>query len=117
MRNTTTKSLVASALITAVAGASAQTYVNFEGKQTNLIRVSADGTRLFAVNTSDARVSVFDLGDFGNPRRIAEILVGVEPVSVNPRSTDEVWVVNEVSDSVSVVSVSKKIVTATLRVK
>ena len=93
------------------------TFVNFEGKQTNPIRVSADGTRLFAVNTPDARVSVFDLGDPANPRRIAEIPVGLEPVSVNPRSSDEAWVVNEVSDSVSVVSVSKGIVTATLRVK
>src|SRR5205085_5679913 len=32
-------------------------YVNFEGKQTSPIRLSADGTRLFAVNTPDARVS------------------------------------------------------------
>jgi YVTN family beta-propeller protein len=117
MRNTVTKNLVAGALITAVAGASAQNYVNFEGKQTNPIRVSADGTRLFAVNTPDARVSVFDLGDPANPRRVGEIPVGLEPVSVNPRSNDEVWVVNEVSDSLSVVSVSKGTVTATLRSK
>jgi DNA-binding beta-propeller fold protein YncE len=117
MRNTTAKNLVMSALISAVTGAGAQNYVNFEGKQTNPIRVSADGARLFAANTPDTRVSVFDLGDPANPRRIAEIPVGLEPVSVNPRSSDEVWVVNEVSDSVSVVSVPKGIVTATMRVK
>ncbi|MBX3744765.1 MAG: beta-propeller fold lactonase family protein [Verrucomicrobiae bacterium] len=97
--------------------APAQEFVNFEGKQTNPIRLSADGTRLFAVNTPDARVSVFDLTHPATPRLIAEIPVGIEPVSVHPRSNDEVWVVNEVSDSVSVVSVSRGMVVATLRVR
>ena len=50
-------------------------FVNFEGAQTNPIRISADGTRLFAVNTPNGTVSVFDLhnafqssADRGNPR-------------------------------------------------
>src|SRR2546421_5204904 len=93
------------------------TYINFEGKQTNPIRLSPDGTRLFAVNTPDARLSVFDVTQPSNPRLIAEIPVGVEPVSVNPRNNDEVWVVNEVSDSISVVSVSQRMVTDTIYVK
>src|SRR5215471_3354105 len=93
------------------------TYVNFEGKQTSPIRLSPDGTRLFAVNTPDARLSVFDITQPSNPRLIAEIPVGVEPVSVNPRSNDEVWVVNEVSDTISIVSVSQRIVVDTLYVK
>ncbi len=92
-------------------------YVNFEAKQTSPVRLSADGTRLFAVNTPDARLSVFDVTQASNPRLIAEIPVGVEPVSVNPRTADEVWVVNEVSDSVSIVSVSQRMVTDTLSVK
>jgi len=33
-------------------------YVNFEGKQTRPISLSPDGTRLFAVNTPDARCRV-----------------------------------------------------------
>lgn len=104
------------ALLTAL-DSSAGSYVNFEGKQTSPVRVSADGTRLFAVNTPDARLSVFDISQPTNPRLIAEIPVGVEPVSVNPRNNDEVWVVNEVSDSVSVVSVSRRMVIDTLYVK
>jgi YVTN family beta-propeller protein len=96
---------------------SAQSYVNFEGKQTSPIRLSPDATRLFAVNTPDARLSVFDVTQPSNPRLLAEIPVGVEPVSVNPRNNDEVWVVNEVSDSISIVSVSQRIVTDTLYVK
>src|SRR5437016_16560 len=81
------------------------------------LRLSSDGTRLFAVNTPDARLSVFDVSQPSNPRLIAEIPVGVEPVSVNPRNNDEVWVVNEVSDSISVVSVSQRMVTDTIYVK
>src|SRR2546421_1081519 len=93
------------------------TYINFEGKQTSPIRLSPDGTRLFAVNTPDARLSVFDVTQPSNPRLIAEIPVGIEPVSVNPRNNDEAWVVNEVSDSISIVSVSNRMVMDTLYVK
>ena len=108
--------LVALLALTA-APAGAQSYVNFEGKQTRPICLSPDGTRLFAVNTPDARLSVFDVTHPLNPYLIAEIPVGVEPVSVNARNNDEVWVVNEVSDSVSIVSVSNRIVVDTLYVK
>jgi YVTN family beta-propeller protein len=92
-------------------------FVNFESSQTNPVRLSPDGTRLFAVDTPDARVSVFNVSQPGNPVLIAEIPVGIEPVSVNPRTDDEVWVVNQESDSVSVVSVSKGIVTDTIQAK
>lgn len=97
--------------------ATAQPYVNFEGKQTRPICLSPDGTRLFAVNTADARLSVFDVSHPLNPFLIAEIPVGVEPVSVNAPNNDEAWVVNEVSDCVSVVSVSNRTVVDTLYVK
>jgi DNA-binding beta-propeller fold protein YncE len=90
--------------------AGAQSYVNFEGKQTRPICLSPDGTRLFAVNTPDARLSVLDVTHPLSPFLIAEIPVGVEPVSVNAVNNDEVWVVNEVSDSVSIVSVTNRIV-------
>jgi YVTN family beta-propeller protein len=106
------------AFLCAASLARAQTnYVNFEGKQTRPICLSPDGTRLFAVNTPDARLSVFDVTHPLNPFLIAEIPVGVEPVSVNARDNNEVWVVNEVSDSISVVSVSNRLVVDTLYVK
>ncbi|MEO8657602.1 MAG: beta-propeller fold lactonase family protein [Bryobacteraceae bacterium] len=92
----------------------ATSYTNFEGAQTNALRLSADGTRLYVANTAAARISVFDLTQPASPTRIAEIPVGIEPVSVNPRTNDEVWVVNQESDSVSIVSVSKGIVTDTI---
>src|SRR3954471_17768228 len=92
-------------------------FVNFEGHQTRPICLSPDSTRLFAVNTPDARLSVFDVSHPLNPFLIAEISVGIEPVSVNAVNNDEAWVVNEVSDSVSVVSVSRGVVTDTLYVQ
>src|SRR5579862_6930059 len=96
-------------------------FVNFEGAQTNPVRISADGSRLFAVNTPNASVSVFDLTEPFSPRLMAEIPVGVEPVSVNINpnvpGNDEAWVVNQESNSISVVSVSKGIVTDTLYAK
>ena len=92
-------------------------FANFEPSQTSPVRLSPDGSRLFAVNTPNASLSVFDLSQPANPRLLAEIPVGLGPVSVNPRSNDEVWVVNQVSNSVSVVSVSKGITTDTINIK
>ena len=104
-------------LLVVCIAAEAQSYVNFEGKQTSPIRLSADGKLLFAVNTPDGRLSVFNVSNPDNPILISEIPVGLEPVSVNPRTADEVWVVNEVSDSISVVSVSRHVVTDTIYIK
>jgi len=89
-------------------------FANFEPAQTNPVRLSADTTRLFAVNSENASLSVFDVTRPTNPSLIAEIPVGVGPVSVNSRSDDEVWVANQVSNTVSVVSVSQGIVTDTI---
>src|SRR5450755_1310209 len=96
-------------------------FVNFEGAQTNPIRISADGSRLFAVNTPAGTVSVFNLAQPSNPVLLTEIPVGIEPVSVNINpnvvGNDEAWVVNQISNSVSVISVSKGIVTDTIYAK
>lgn len=89
-------------------------FANFEAARTNPIRLSSDATQLFAVNPANASLSVFDVTRPDNPTLINEIPVGVGPVSVNPRTEDEVWVVNQVSNSVSVVSLSQGIVTDTI---
>src|SRR5580704_13644531 len=98
-----------------MAGSGAAGYANLEAAQTNPLRLSADGTRLFAVNTANNSLSIFDVTQPGNPVLMVEIPVGVGPVSVNPRTDDEAWVVNQVSNSVSVVSVSQGIVTDTIK--
>ncbi len=92
-------------------------FVNFETPLTHPIAVSADGLRLFAVHTPDNRLAVYSLARPERPVLLQEIPVGLEPVSVAPRTADEVWVVNRLGDSISVVSVSQGLVTATIRAK
>jgi len=94
----------------------ATAFVNFEARQTRPICLSPDSKLLLAVNSADARLSVFNLSQT-QPLLSKEIPVGIEPVSVSPRTNDEVWVVNELSDSISVVSVSLGIATDTIFVK
>ncbi len=96
-------------------------FVNFEGAQTNPIRMSADGTRLFALEYNCERYSIglrFDKR-LSAPFLIVEIPVGIEPVSVgvNPTNDNEAWVVNQVSNSVSIVNVTQGIVTDTIYCK
>jgi len=94
----------------------AQPFVNYESSLVHPIRVSADGTRLFVVNAPEGRLSVYDLRDPASPLLLGDIVVGQEPVSVTQRTSDELWVANSLSDSVSVVSLSQGRVIDTLRV-
>jgi hypothetical protein len=59
-------------------------FANLEAAQTNPIRLSADSTSLFAVNTPNDTLSVFDVTRPGSPNLLNEIPVGVGPVSANP---------------------------------
>ena len=90
--------------------------VNYESGPVHPMRLSADGTRLFVADTIGGRLSVFDLSVPASPFLVAEIPVGLEPVSVHPRTRDEVWVTNQLSDSVSIVSIPERRVIDTLRV-
>ncbi len=90
-------------------------FANFESHPVHPVCLSPSGNRLFAVNVPDGRLSVFDVLPEGL-RLLDEIPVGLEPVSVAALSDDEVWVVNHLSDDVSVVSVAAGNVLRTLRV-
>jgi DNA-binding beta-propeller fold protein YncE len=78
--------------------------VGFESGEVRPLALSPDGTRLFAVNTPDDWLEIFDVTAGGLVHR-GGVPVGLEPVAVAARSADEVWVVNHVSDSVSIVDV------------
>src|SRR6187399_2365277 len=90
---------------------------NHETALVHPIRVSSDGSLLFVANAPDNRLEVYSLADAANPLLLRVIPVGLEPCSVAPRTNDEVWVVNSLSDSVSIVSISAGRVVATLAVK
>jgi len=97
------------------APASPSDFVHFESAHVHPVALSPDGTHLFVVNTPDMRLSVFSLAS-GTPVLEKEIPVGVEPVSVAARDDNEVWVVNHLSDDVSIVDVASGNVVRTLRV-
>ncbi|GJM44146.1 MAG: hypothetical protein DHS20C21_09880 [Gemmatimonadota bacterium] len=89
---------------------------HFESAHVHPVDISPDGSTLFTVHTADHRLTVWDISGVGVPVRVAEIPVGVGPVSVRARTNNEVWVVNHISDDISVVDVLLENVVATLQV-
>ncbi len=89
-------------------------FVNWESPHVHPMDRTPDGTRLLVVNTPDARLEVFDVTGAA-PIWIDSVPVGLDPVSVRARSDSEAWVVNHVSDSISVVDLTSLRVRATLR--
>ena len=79
-------------------------FVAFESGHVRPLVLSPDGKRLYAVNTPDNRLEVFDLQEATLEHRFS-IPVGLEPVAVAMPHNAEVWVVNHLSDSVSVIAV------------
>jgi YVTN family beta-propeller protein len=92
-------------VLVVVQPASAQTsFINFESGHVRPMAMSPDGSRLFVANTPDNRLEIFDID--GSGLTFAEsVPVGMEPVAVAALSNSTVYVVNHLSDSVSVVDV------------
>jgi YVTN family beta-propeller protein len=80
-------------------------FTTFESGQVRPLAISPDGQRLYAVNTPDDRLEIFDIKANGLVR-VGSVPVGLEPVAVAARNNSEVWVVNHLSDSVSIVDVA-----------
>ena len=77
----------------------------FESGPVRPVALSPDGKRLFVTNTPNASLDLFDVTTDGlSPA--GSVYVGLDPVAVAARSDSEVWVVNQISDSVSVVDVA-----------
>lgn len=108
---------LAIALIAIVTSASAEvpleTFRNFETPHVSPLALSPDGSLLAACNTADHRVELFDTTGT-KLEWLQSIPVGVEPVSARFRSDQELWVVNQLSDSVSIVDVTASAVIRTI---
>jgi sugar lactone lactonase YvrE len=79
-------------------------YTLFETLQVRPLALSPDGRWLYATNTPDNRLEVFQVA--GHTLLSAgSVVTGLEPVAVAVRSNGDVWVVNHLSDSVSIVAV------------
>ncbi len=101
-------------------------FVTFESGQVRPLALSADGQSLFVVNTPDNRLEVFalDNGDAtdqpsgtlatqqseslgitdADPLHQVSVPVGMEPVAVAVGPDETVWVVNHLSDSISIIA-------------
>src|SRR5215468_12132601 len=84
--------------------AGAASFTTFESGQVRPLAMSPDGTKLFATNTPDNRLEIFTISGAGLTHTDS-VPVGLEPVAVAARTDTEVWVVNHLSDSISIVDV------------
>ena len=91
----------------------AGSFVNFETAPVHPLALSSDNRTLAVCNLPDNRLLLFDVSS-GVPMQIGEVPVGLDPVSVRFRTTNEIWVVNHISSSVSIVDLAQRTVTATL---
>ncbi len=89
-------------------------FVNWETPHVHPLDKTPDGTMLLAVNTADARLEIFDITS-GWPVPIGSVPVGLDPVSVRARNNTEAWVVNHISDTISIVDLTTLNVVATIQ--
>jgi YVTN family beta-propeller protein len=88
-------------------------FVNYESSQVHPLAL-ANG-RLYAANTADGSVAVFNVAADGSLAFAGDVPVGLDPVSLAVRpGTNEVWVVNHLSDDVSVVDGAARTLLATI---
>lgn len=95
--------------------AGADEFTEFEQPHVHPLELSPDGSKLYALQSADARLVVFDLSG-PSPVREASIPVGLEPVTVRLRNAHEAWVVSRIGDHVSIVDLDRRLVKQTLQV-
>ncbi len=100
--------------ILAVPAAAQSSFVNYETPHVHPLDMTPDGALLLAANTGAGTLELFDCSGPGLVP-LGAVAVGLDPVSVRARSNLEAWVVNHVSDSVSIVDLATRRVTATLK--
>ena len=92
---------------------STNSFVNWETAPVHPVALSPDGNTLAVCNLPDNRLELIDLRP-NTPAPPVSVSVGLDPVSVRFINNSEAWVVNKLSDSVSVVDVPTHRVRATL---
>ncbi len=88
-------------------------FVNWESPHVHPLDRTPDGTQLLAVNTADNRLEVYKVSGT-TLEHTASIPTGLDPVSVRARTDNEAWVVNHISDTISIVSLDSHHVVATV---
>ena len=88
--------------------------VNYESPHVHPIDLTPNNNTLVAVNTAAHRLEIYNVAN-GAMAYQGFVPVGLDPVSVRARTNNEVWVVNHMSDSVSIVNLNTRTVTRTLQ--
>src|SRR5690606_23541650 len=100
--------LAACAALALAASAAAQppSYLLFESGPVRPIALTPSGHLLLVANAPDNRLELFRVEPDGSLVPSGSVPVGLEPVAVAARTDTEVWVVNHLSDSVSIVDLA-----------
>jgi len=88
-------------------------FVNFETAPVHPVAISPDGHTLAVCNLPDGRVELFGLAG-ALPTPLGDVPVGIDPVSLRFRTTNELWVLNHISRSINIVDVTRRLVLDTI---
>src|SRR4051812_37472046 len=88
-----------------------QGFVNFETAPVHPVALSADGKTLAVCNLPDARVEFFEVSDAGL-KALGSVFTGIDPVTARFSPDGTLWVVNHISDSITVIDPSRRAVLA-----
>ena len=82
-----------------------ENFVAFESGQVRPLAMTPDGNLLLAANTPNNSLDVYAVSDSGLSF-ISSTPVGMEPVAIAAPNNNEAWVVNHLSDSISIVDLT-----------
>ncbi len=89
-------------------------FSSFESAHVHPLDITPDGTKLLAVNTANNDLEIFTIS--GQALTLKSVVkVGLEPVTVRAYSSTRAWVVNKISNSVSIVDLVNNALIATLQ--
>ncbi|MBI1783796.1 beta-propeller fold lactonase family protein [Candidatus Sumerlaeota bacterium] len=88
-------------------------FINWETPPVHPIDLSPDGQHLAVCNLPNGRVEIFNMSS-GVPISESVIQVGLDPVTARWRTNSELWVVNLISDSISVVDLPTRTILDTI---
>ena len=93
---------------TLTADAAPASFVLFESGAVRPLALNSDGSRVLVANTPANCLEIYQVSDAGFVFE-ASVMVGLEPVAVAMVDDTEAWVVNHLSDSVSIVDLDVEI--------
>ncbi len=88
---------------------------NFETPHVHPVDINPSGSLLAVVNTAGAHIEIYNINLVdGSLTPSVSVPVGYDPVTARWRTDNELWVINQVSDSISIVNAADGHVTDTI---